>query len=192
MSGTGPKAGGPHYLKRFTRLTRGATPHELPQGRSLSIDVVQETLEALETPKNVALNTKEMQGPTGESNRLSTYARGKILCLGPTLEEAQRQAKIALQVGCVPLVICSGVPEDEGLNGIVDFNDLTNLQGFDGVAFWGKPEDARNIRRAIAAGNGAIIPIFDDMDMEDRCVLERHVSIDITASGGNVSLLAGT
>ena len=192
LSGTGPKAGGPHYLKRFTRLTRGATPHELPQGRSLSIDVVQETLEALETPKNVALNTQEMPGPTGESNRLSTYARGKILCLGPTLEEAQRQAKIALQVGCVPLIICSGVPEDEGLNGIVDFNDLTNLQGFDGVAFWGKPEDARNIRRAIAAGNGAIIPIFDDMDMEDRCVLERHVSIDITASGGNVSLLAGT
>jgi len=175
----------------YVNRTKGSTPHELTKGRSLSIDVVQEALETLEEPKNAALNTQDMPGPTGESNRLSTYARGKILCLGPTLEEAQRQAKIVLQVGCVPLVICSGVPEDEGLNGIVDFNDLTNLQGFDGVAFWGKPEDARNIRRAIAARNGAIIPIFDDMDMEDRCVLERHVSIDITASGGNVSLLAG-
>ena len=145
----------------------------------------------MEEPKNAALNTQDMPGPTGESNRLSTYARGKILCLGPTLGEAQRQAEIVLQVGCVPLVICSGVPEGEGLNGIIEFNSLANLQGFDGVAFWGKPDDARNIRRAIAARNGAIIPIFDDMDMEDRCVLERHVSIDTTASGGNVSLLAG-
>ena len=37
LSGTGPKAGGPHYLKRFTRLTKGSTPHDLTKGRSLSI-----------------------------------------------------------------------------------------------------------------------------------------------------------
>ena len=45
--------------------------------------------------------------------------------------------------------------------------------------------------KSIAARNGAIIPLFDDMDLEERCVVERHVSIDTTASGGNVSLLAG-
>ncbi|MEP1230758.1 MAG: bifunctional proline dehydrogenase/L-glutamate gamma-semialdehyde dehydrogenase PutA [Litorimonas sp.] len=192
LSGTGPKAGGPHYLKRFTRLVSGSVPQELTEGKPLAIDVVQQALGALEAPKNVALNTQDMPGPTGESNRLSTYARGKILCLGPTLEDAQGQAKIALQAGCVPLIICSGVSEGEGLNGIINPNDITNLQGFDGLAFWGKPEDTRHIRIAIAARNGAIMPIFDDMDMEERCVLERHVSIDTTASGGNVSLLAGS
>lgn len=192
LSGTGPKAGGPHYLKRFTRLIKGLAQHELAKGKSLPIDVVREALDALEAPKNIALNTQEMPGPTGESNRLSTYARGKILCLGPTLEDAQRQAKMARQAGCAALIICLGALGGEGLNGTINFNDLTNLQGFDGLAFWGKPEDARHIRKAIAARNGAILPIFDDMDMIERCVLERHVSIDTTASGGNVSLLAGS
>lgn len=192
LSGTGPKAGGPHYLKRFTRLIKGATPHEWTKRDALSINVVQDALDGLEPTKNIVLNTQDMPGPTGESNRLSTYARGKILCLGPSLEDARSQAKIARQAGCAPLIICSGVSEDEGLSGIMNPNDLTNLQGFDGLAFWGKSEDARHIRIAIAARSGAIIPIFDDMDMQERCVLERHVSIDTTASGGNVTLLAGS
>ena len=34
---------------------------------------------ALET----VLNTLELPGPTGESNRLSLHPRGRILCLGP-------------------------------------------------------------------------------------------------------------
>ena len=90
------------------------------------------------------------------------------------------------------LPICSDLLKGEGLNGTIGFNDLTTLQGFDGVAFWGSPEDARPIRKALAQRQGAILPIFDDMDMEERCVLERHVSIDTTASGGNVSLLSGS
>ncbi|MEP6344161.1 MAG: bifunctional proline dehydrogenase/L-glutamate gamma-semialdehyde dehydrogenase PutA [Maricaulaceae bacterium] len=192
ISGTGPKAGGPHYLKRFTRPIKRGRPHELTKGKILSIDAVQEALDALETAKTIALTTQEMSGPTGESNRLSTYPRGKILCLGPTVKNAKDQVKMATQAGCSSLVICAGVPTGEGLRGVIDFNDLTHLNGFDGLAFWGRPDDARLIRMAIAARNGAIIPIFDDMDMEERCVLERHVSIDTTASGGNVSLLAGS
>ena len=192
LSGTGPKAGGPHYLKRFTRLINGAAQHELIEGNSLPLDVVQKALDALKPAKKVALKTQEMPGPTGESNRLSTYARGKILCLGPALKDAQSQAKMARQAGCAPLVICSGASKDDGLNGTINFNDLANLQGFDGVAFWGQSKDARSIRQDLAQRQGAILPIFDDMDMKERCVLERHVSIDTTASGGNVSLLAGS
>jgi len=191
LSGTGPKAGGPHYLKRFTQLIKKSIPHGFIQENTLKVDKVQKALNDLERPKNVPLKTQEMPGPTGESNRLSTYARGKILCLGPTLEDAQSQAKMALHAGCVPLLICSGVQKGAGLNGTLNFNDLTNLQGFDGVAFWGKSEDARHIRQAIAARKGAILPIFDDVDMGERCLLERHVSVDTTASGGNVSLLSG-
>ena len=192
LSGTGPKAGGPHYLRRFTRLIKGAVRHDLSNGKTLSIDVVQAALDALDTPKNKALTTQEMPGPTGESNRLSTYARGKILCLGPTLKDAQTQAEIARRAGCAALPICSDLLEGEGLNGTINFDDLTTLQGFDGVAFWGSPEGARPIRKALAQRQGAILPIFDDMDMHERCVFERHVSIDTTASGGNVSLLSGS
>jgi len=185
LSGTGPKAGGPHYLKRFRKLIDGSKMHEVSKETLLSIDVVQAALDKLEDTRNVVLNTQDMPGPTGESNRLSTYARGKILCLGPALKDAQSQAQMAREARCVPLVICAGASADEGLDGAVDFKNLTDLHGFDGVAFCGHSEDARHIRKAIAARRGALLPIFNNDDMPNRCVLERHVSIDII-------LLAGT
>ena len=191
LSGTGPKAGGPHYLKRFTQITAASHLKYKIQGEVLSLDDVQTGLGALESPKDIALDTREMRGPTGESNRLSTYGRGTILCLGPTLVAAQTQAEIATQAGCVPLIICDGASKAEGLSGHLNFEDLIDLQGFDGVAFWANREDMRRLRKALAARKGAILPIFDDMDMEERCVLERHISIDTTAAGGNVSLLSG-
>ncbi len=57
LSGTGPKAGGPHYLLKFLREP---TPQQLHQSRSLP-------------------------GPTGESNRLTVLPRAPILCVGPDI-----------------------------------------------------------------------------------------------------------
>ncbi|MGR3795722.1 L-glutamate gamma-semialdehyde dehydrogenase [Vannielia sp. SX4] len=54
LSGTGPKAGGPHYLQRFR------------QG-------------AVERPAEVI----GMGGPTGEANRLRLEPRGGVVCCGP-------------------------------------------------------------------------------------------------------------
>jgi RHH-type proline utilization regulon transcriptional repressor/proline dehydrogenase/delta 1-pyrroline-5-carboxylate dehydrogenase len=70
LSGTGPKAGGPHYLPRFTQ-----TPG-LPQLGSLTLP-----------------------GPTGESNIMHTVPRGTVLCLGPTPADQQAQATIAASLG---------------------------------------------------------------------------------------------
>ena len=169
-------------------------PVDLLIGKNpLAVDTVQAALDALDGAKNFALKTEDMPGPTGESNRLSTFARGKILCLGPTLERADKQVEMARNAGCVPLIICAGAEEGASLNGSIDPRTLTELQEFDGVAFWGNPEDARQLRQALAQRHGPILPIFDDdADMAERCVLERHVSIDTTAAGGNVSLLAGS
>ncbi|OAM76646.1 bifunctional proline dehydrogenase/L-glutamate gamma-semialdehyde dehydrogenase PutA [Devosia elaeis] len=71
LSGTGPKAGGPHYLKRFTR---GAM--DLQAG-------------ALELP-----------GPTGESNVLHVMPRGTLLCLGPSEADMAAQQAMAERAGC--------------------------------------------------------------------------------------------
>jgi RHH-type proline utilization regulon transcriptional repressor/proline dehydrogenase/delta 1-pyrroline-5-carboxylate dehydrogenase len=46
------------------------------------------------------------------------------------------------------------------------------------------------LRRALAARDGALIPLVNASDFGERCLLERHVSIDTTAAGGNASLLA--
>jgi RHH-type proline utilization regulon transcriptional repressor/proline dehydrogenase/delta 1-pyrroline-5-carboxylate dehydrogenase len=70
LSGTGPKAGGPHYLPRFTR-----TPG-LPQ-----------------------LAPVTLPGPTGESNIMHTVPRGTVLCLGPSSADQQQQATMAASLG---------------------------------------------------------------------------------------------
>jgi RHH-type proline utilization regulon transcriptional repressor/proline dehydrogenase/delta 1-pyrroline-5-carboxylate dehydrogenase len=70
LSGTGPKAGGPHYLPRFT-LGHGQA-HDAPLA---------------------------LPGPTGESNVMHTAPRGAVLCLGPTPADKQAQATIAAMLG---------------------------------------------------------------------------------------------
>ncbi len=69
LSGTGPKAGGPSYLPRFSRL-------EAP---------------AEHTKKQTAL-----PGPTGELNQLSFRPRPPIWCLGPS-QKAQADQVAAVQ-----------------------------------------------------------------------------------------------
>ena len=70
LSGTGPKAGGPHYLPRFT-LGHGET-----QRAPLSLP-----------------------GPTGESNIMHVSPRGAVLCLGPSAADQQAQAIMAATLG---------------------------------------------------------------------------------------------
>ena len=58
------------------------------------------------------------------------------------------------------------------------------------MAFDGPEEQARAIRQALAARDGALIPLAGQADLSGFCRLERHVCIDTTAAGGNASLLA--
>ena len=83
LSGTGPKAGGPNYLPRFTT---GATK---PEGI-----------------------TGELPGPTGESNRLSLHPRGNVLCLGPGSQNIALQKEQAEHYGCTPVLAANLAPDD--------------------------------------------------------------------------------
>nr|WP_328766570.1 bifunctional proline dehydrogenase/L-glutamate gamma-semialdehyde dehydrogenase PutA [Devosia aurantiaca] len=75
LSGTGPKAGGPHYLPRFTQGAHAVDPAAMV-----------------------------MPGPTGESNVLHFGRRGVVLCLGPTEQHLEAQQAMAEQAGCRPLL----------------------------------------------------------------------------------------
>jgi len=68
LSGTGPKAGGPLYLRRFRKPKPGVRP-------------------------DVALNETDLPGPTGESNRHRVHPRGDVWCFGT---DVQREAVEAL------------------------------------------------------------------------------------------------
>jgi RHH-type proline utilization regulon transcriptional repressor/proline dehydrogenase/delta 1-pyrroline-5-carboxylate dehydrogenase len=68
---------------------------------------------------------------------------------------------------------------------------LEDLQGFDAVVLWSNDEDLSAAKQALAKRNGPIIPLITTEDLQNYCVIERHICIDTTAAGGNASLLAG-
>lgn len=190
LSGTGPKAGGPRYMERFTKQPLSDVA-ETEQGHPVTMANMQLAVDALPQFSEQALNIEILPGPTGESNRLSVHARGVVLCLGPTQTNAMEQARIARQQGCTALVICSGATCEGEIDGFVPREALTGLRGIHAVALWSDPKDQRTARIALAAREGALIPLITGSDMAARCVVERHECIDTTASGGNTSLLAG-
>ena len=64
-------------------------------GREVPSRKVQTLLDAA-TPDLDRRDTVTLPGPTGESNRLSVVPRGTVLCLGPSVEEAQAQIEADL------------------------------------------------------------------------------------------------
>ena len=188
LSGTGPKAGGPAYVKRFTKAP--TSPSAATGAATVSFADAQALLDRIPQPDRVILSETALPGPTGESNILATYGRGIVLCLGPTSEAAQSQATTARANGCRAAIIAPGAAGDHTLDGALDLHDLSRLSGFQGVAFWGEDDDLRTARQALADRDGQLLPLWAEQDLADRCRLERHTCIDTTAAGGNASLLA--
>ena len=131
-----------------------------------------------------------MPGPTGEATRLALWPRGLVLCLGPTAQDAAIQAGTARRMGCPALMIAPGVAASQGIDGWLPREMLKSLSGVAVVALWSDEQDLRKARQALAARDGALVPLVTADDLESYCVHERHTCIDTTAAGGNASLLA--
>jgi len=174
LSGTGPKAGGPHYLPRFTA-------HPAPQGQA---DQSQTTAELVQTAlltsalPDAPVPALILPGPTGESNRLVSVARAPLLCLGPGAATALAQAEVVRRLG-EEAVEAPGLPAEA----------LLRLTGFSGALFWGAPDLARPYACALAQRQGPILPLITGQPDPAHLRLERHICIDTTASGGNAQLL---
>ena len=208
LSGTGPKAGGPQYVKRFLTVP-GAVPQlaaDDADGVVVSAKTVQAALDSLTVPEWRAA-PETLPGPTGESNRLASHPRGKVLCLGPTAAAAFAQADEALKAGNAVLLVAPGasasglklgasapVLEPGGsvaaLDGVLDPAALARLARLNAVASYAGGATLRAIRQALAAREGALIPLIPEPGQAERYALERHVCVDTTAAGGNAALLA--
>ncbi|MEM9760369.1 MAG: bifunctional proline dehydrogenase/L-glutamate gamma-semialdehyde dehydrogenase PutA, partial [Pseudomonadota bacterium] len=131
LSGTGPKAGGPNYLHRF--LDPGPLTTLASEGPASSapaaLGKVQTAIDRLGDNSVSILETREMPGPTGESNTLTLWPRGPVLCLGPTAQEASLQAGTARRMGCPALMVAPGVDPELGIDAVLDLNDLGELRG---------------------------------------------------------------
>lgn len=179
LSGTGPKAGGPHYLARFAAVE----PEDAGTWDSImAADMAQKELDnAIRDAGDTQGTTISLPGPTGESNRLTSYAREPMLCMGPGANAARAQAEIVQSLGGRAVMATGKLPE----------HALTSLQGFSGAMWWGDRDQARAYDQALAERDGPILPLIIGRPDAARVLGERHVCVDTTAAGGNAALLSG-
>jgi RHH-type proline utilization regulon transcriptional repressor/proline dehydrogenase/delta 1-pyrroline-5-carboxylate dehydrogenase len=205
LSGTGPKAGGPHYLSRFSRPLDLPPPSRGANGLSglsigFAIAAVDKVRAAFEAAERAPIR-REMPGPTGESNVLEIHPRGVVLCLGPDEPSARKQAELALAHGNGVIVIAPGATRianelgaDGSIIGGVDKRlapaSIEAGLAVDAIAHFGDADALRPWRQALARREGPIVPLIASPADADRLIIERHICIDTTASGGNAELLA--
>ncbi|MCB1417459.1 MAG: bifunctional proline dehydrogenase/L-glutamate gamma-semialdehyde dehydrogenase PutA [Notoacmeibacter sp.] len=123
LSGTGPKAGGPHYLRRFRKsVEASASPSEsLPAsgeairrpekaataqwaGRSDRVSHLRKLLrgraaDAVSAAAALDMGPADLSGPTGEANTLSLVPRGHAVILGGDPQGVLAMAVQALAAG---------------------------------------------------------------------------------------------
>ncbi|WP_207061900.1 bifunctional proline dehydrogenase/L-glutamate gamma-semialdehyde dehydrogenase PutA [Motiliproteus sp. SC1-56] len=224
LSGTGPKAGGPQYVRRFRTATDAASI--APQGPAqigapslqAAIDrldnaqwaeekarqaKIQDALGVAAVPTALDAEPEAMPGPTGETNLLSNCPRGTLLCLGPDRDTVLAQAATALSQGNAVVLVAPGAEAlaDKaaakglpvaGIDGLITPEALLQASGFQGVVSNADHETLRTYRIALAAREGALLPLITEADAPERFVIERHLCIDTTAAGGNASLIAAS
>lgn len=189
LSGTGPKAGGPAYLGRLCAVPLGSAK---ARGGGWA-DPAKVAAALVAQPADLpAISAEDLPGPTGELNRLSIHPRGPVLCLGPGTVAAAAQAEAAFAAGC-PAVIVAPDPAGPGVRiaGHLRPEALADMDApIAAVLWWGDADQARAIRRALAARKGPITPLVMAADPAPWLVLERHLCVDVTAAGGDAALLA--
>jgi RHH-type proline utilization regulon transcriptional repressor/proline dehydrogenase/delta 1-pyrroline-5-carboxylate dehydrogenase len=169
LSGTGPKAGGPLYVRRLTRAAPVAAP---------TTSII-------------------LPGPTGESNTLEFHPRGVVGCIAGDERLLTAQARTALALGNTVLLrrdlVSLRVREILGDRRIV-LVDRIEPVAVDAVLVALDPDEARRVRVNFAVAEGPIVPVVvaDPAGRYDwaRLVVERTVTINTAAAGGNAALLS--
>lgn len=177
LSGTGPKAGGPHYLSRFLHgapTVNGSAWRGLDDPARLVAALRARAEDPVEPSPRLIL-----PGPTGETNELALIPRTPLLCAGPGTRAAQAQQAFVEALGGRAVRV----------RGALSPEDLTVLPAVGGVLWWGEAGQGRAYAQALAARSGEIIPLITGLPDTAHVMLERHLCVDTTAAGGNASLL---
>ena len=245
LSGSGPKAGGPHYLHRLIRLRPdGPTGKQInvePTNLDYKIDasspwlesplqtrvtvvrnfltwlsdstllereqlsaVIDDAIELIETA-SAFLAPRQLPGPTGEDNRLQLDGRGLTLLFTDEKTNIAILPVIAtLLTGCPVMVLTNNLQLHELLPGWLAAGlpgntyqvvkpDLSPSQhpGVQAIVVCRGEPYARSLRKQMLERHIPIPLICEDEPRRllSRLVVEKTVSINITAMGGNAGLL---
>jgi RHH-type proline utilization regulon transcriptional repressor/proline dehydrogenase/delta 1-pyrroline-5-carboxylate dehydrogenase len=143
-----------------------------------------------------------LPGPTGERNSYSVLPRESILCLAASERDLLAQLALALALGARAVWPRNALSQAtlERLprvvqDGIQLIGDWTSAESeFDAVVHHGSAQERIDIARKIAARDGPIVSIHGFAPGEppfaiERLLVERVVSVNTAAAGGNASLM---
>ena len=199
LSGTGPKAGGPLYLRRLlsARPCRAALPPGTPPpvAEAWRDWLTQNGHDAADcaaclaaTPVGLEL---ELTGPVGERNIYQTVPRGRVLCRALDLAGVLRQVSAVLATGNRALV--AGIVIPNLPPSLKDWIEPADPDApCDAVLFDGPEPALLALLRRLAEPEGPIVPVYvarPDYPL-DGLVQERSISINTAAAGGNANLMA--
>jgi RHH-type proline utilization regulon transcriptional repressor/proline dehydrogenase/delta 1-pyrroline-5-carboxylate dehydrogenase len=207
LSGTGPKAGGPLYLRRLLRP--GCAPF-LPCERAG--ETFWQVAEALQ---HAGIDTQPMQryaacapstrplelaGPVGESNRYQLHPKGTILCRANRIDALVRQVGAALASGNTALLCGDAAAEivralPPTLRRWV--REITAEDRPGAALYDGDPAGLKAMLAEMTQYDHAIVVVHalpiehrDTADYPLELLLdEQSVSVNTAAAGGNASLM---
>ncbi len=206
LSGTGPKAGGPLYLRRLLAAAPPEPDLRRPAGPDPVASAFAEWLaargdaEAASRCTGMARASRlglevELPGPVGESNRYALHPRGTVLCLPRTMRGMFHQIGAALATGNIARVVVPdallGVLDrlPPALRGRVTVAAGADASGSAAVLFEGDADALRDLARQVAALDGPIRPVLVEPYPLDLLLAERSLCINTAAAGGNASLM---
>uniref|UniRef100_UPI0025EDA05A bifunctional proline dehydrogenase/L-glutamate gamma-semialdehyde dehydrogenase PutA n=1 Tax=Rugamonas sp. TaxID=1926287 RepID=UPI0025EDA05A len=206
-SGTGPKAGGPLYLKRLQRGAANVVHHARRSTPALDALAVwsklqhHERLTALAeeySRTSMVGSTTVLPGPTGERNTLSFVARGTVVCVAATTDGVLNQLAAVLASGNNAVIVAQSdtlVPADLPAAVKERMQVIGNLNAFDGDFQVALVETALvgQLHEQLAARSGALVALIDTSGEVAiplwRLLAERALCVNTTAAGGNASLM---
>jgi RHH-type proline utilization regulon transcriptional repressor/proline dehydrogenase/delta 1-pyrroline-5-carboxylate dehydrogenase len=208
LSGTGPKAGGPLYLHRLLASRPAvAMPGDRDDDALGRLTRLIEWLRATDAREAARLegyrrrsplaDRISLPGPVGEDNTLSFAPRGTIAGNARTSSAAVHQLGAALATG--NRLVLADTPQLHAFRGALppELRDSLSLR-----SDWGREEIAAvlvegdgnevdRLRRELAQRAGPIVGVVEaapDYDLE-RLLVERTLSVNTTAAGGNTHLM---
>jgi RHH-type proline utilization regulon transcriptional repressor/proline dehydrogenase/delta 1-pyrroline-5-carboxylate dehydrogenase len=210
LSGTGPKAGGPLYLRRLVRAgdlppamvgargnaaARGLIDWLTREGDSEIAKLAAFTLE-----RGLGGVDIELMGPVGERNRYQTRPRGTVLAIAESEAGLWLQVAAALGGGNRVAVEGPAAFHIDRLPGDLKKAILAEGEPIAAVLVEGDGEAAIAVGKRVAGWQGPIVPVQAVAGEDLRAGRSRYqpellvdevsVSINTAAAGGNASLMS--
>ncbi|MNR88967.1 Bifunctional protein PutA [compost metagenome] len=217
LSGTGPKAGGPLYLRRLQQESRSLghsiitdveDAKETQQMQTLLAEFLTWSMqhEQQQLSELVALYARSsllgkimhLRGVTGELNRLHFHARGAVLCVAETTAALLNQLLAAYASGNQIVLLhhtARLIPSDFPPRLRASITLVEHQHACDDLrlALLEHGQHKAELRSALAAREGVIVPVVTTSFPQPiplwRLASERAVCINTTAAGGNASLM---